>query len=94
MLSSESWHNPCLIQPTDGHRFDNSDSLNIIQRFALNTANVVITTGITTITTLLDDHTYCARSAFAHLGLWRKLYVIVHGITSQAPNEFSKNVSC
>ena len=22
----------------------------------------------------LNDHTYCARAAFTHLGLWRKLY--------------------
>ena len=33
----------------------------------------------------LDDHRYCARSVFTHLGLWRKLYdcSLHHSTTSQ-----------
>ena len=33
--------------------------------------NKVITT---IVIRLLDDHTYCIRSTFIHLGLWQKLY--------------------
>ena len=42
----------------------------------------------------LDDRTYCARSAFTRLGLWRKLYTIVYCIISKPANVFSCQLCC